>query len=472
MDEIESFSKKVISAVEQKTKSFDEVILPQILEKYRLLHTSVKNLYDILSEKNLIKDDPYKLDKKISDIVPPEGSEYMESERSVVIGARLSDYESILDFICTYYKFSVGSLTINQIKKFFDFNNSFLWSSLSQNSPKPNTRGLAALITEARQGANSITNSMLNDVVTRSGKDVGEINTCLKELTDFQKEVYKAKIRKDIFDHPKFDKKKASNSLMEESQEIKKLFPAILGDQPFYPALIDEILKEDHAPNKATLQKVLLAKLETQDKKEEKTEEKIDTREMLMNAVHCLSSFAPQYETVVTKLNNNFEILEKEHNTILDKFMAVWRKAFGLKTPEVVYMITLIDPKTQVATKEKLAFHQFVQDLQKKISYYNSFALRKSPGYIKLENTDTDNLIEFLNKQIAAAQKTYTLLTGLDNYFKQTILPENKGMIKGLMMELTAIKNVIVKTNQERAEYLSYVEEQEQLKRLGITNGQ
>ena len=37
MDEIESFSKKVISAVEQKTKSFDEVILPQILEKYRLL---------------------------------------------------------------------------------------------------------------------------------------------------------------------------------------------------------------------------------------------------------------------------------------------------------------------------------------------------------------------------------------------------------------------------------------------------
>ena len=36
-------------------------------------------------------------------------------------------------------------------------------------------------------------------------------------------------------------------------------------------------------------------------------------------------------------------------------------------------------------------------------------------------------------------------------------------------MELTSLKNVIVKTNQHRADYASIVEEQEQMKKLGIT---
>ena len=37
-------------------------------------------------------------------------------------------------------------------------------------------------------------------------------------------------------------------------------------------------------------------------------------------------------------------------------------------------------------------------------------------------------------------------------------------------MELMAIKNNSVNTNQRRAEYISYIEEQEQMKKLGIQN--
>ena len=36
-------------------------------------------------------------------------------------------------------------------------------------------------------------------------------------------------------------------------------------------------------------------------------------------------------------------------------------------------------------------------------------------------------------------------------------------------MELTTLKNIQVKANQRRAEYLAYVEEKEQMKKLGIT---
>ena len=37
-------------------------------------------------------------------------------------------------------------------------------------------------------------------------------------------------------------------------------------------------------------------------------------------------------------------------------------------------------------------------------------------------------------------------------------------------MELTTLKNALVKVKQKRAEYTSYVEEENQMKKLGITN--
>ena len=42
--------------------------------------------------------------------------------------------------------------------------------------------------------------------------------------------------------------------------------------------------------------------------------------------------------------------------------------------------------------------------------------------------------------------------------------------VKGIKMEITAIKNTLVKTNQRKAEYSAFVEEQIQLRKLGITN--
>ena len=36
-------------------------------------------------------------------------------------------------------------------------------------------------------------------------------------------------------------------------------------------------------------------------------------------------------------------------------------------------------------------------------------------------------------------------------------------------MELTSLKNILVKTNQLRAEYVAYIEEKEQMRKLGIT---
>ncbi|MBQ4015298.1 MAG: hypothetical protein II610_08640, partial [Treponema sp.] len=101
---------------------------------------------------------------------------------------------------------------------------------------------------------------------------------------------------------------------------------------------------------------------------------------------------------------------------------------------------------------------------------YNSFALKNSVAYKKFQSADEQKLLEFMNKQISDLQKISVILKALDDYFKNNAPADKRSKIKGLSMELMAIKNNSVNTNQRRAEYISYIEEQEQMKKLGIQN--
>lgn len=464
------FSKNFIEAIDQKTEHYNRDVFPQLLEGYRLLHTCVKNLIDSLVQKSIIKPDPYKLEKKISDIELITNEQFIDSEKALVIGTRVSDYEAMLDFISTYYKFSIENMNFGKIKKFVEFNNTFMWGNFSTSNPSPNTRGLALLLSEAKYSSQALTVSTINDNLSKCDKTTKQINAILKDLNEFQKEVYKAYVRKNVFDYPKFDSEKADSSMEAEVAEIKKHFGAVMGKTPFYTALIEEIAQEDFSPNKDALQKRVLAKLQVQVQNNQKKEKSVDTKDILMQAVHALSGLAPQLEVVASKISENHKTLQNEKNSFFAKLARALRKAFSIAEPPVIYDIILTDSTTGSKTKEKLEYTEFYQNICKKINFYNSFSLKQSQGYQKIEASSSDKILDFLNKQISEAQKILVRLNALDEYFKANASADDKKNIKGLKIELTSLKNTIVNTNQHRADYISYVEEQTQLAKLGITN--
>ncbi len=59
-------------------------------------------------------------------------------------------------------------------------------------------------------------------------------------------------------------------------------------------------------------------------------------------------------------------------------------------------------------------------------------------------------------------------MTSLDTYFKSETTREQRARLRGITIELTGIKNAIVKTNQKKHEYVAKHEEIDQLKKLGI----
>lgn len=462
------FSQQVIQATQAKIEWYNSNVMPDLIESYRLYHTCVKNLYDLLIKKSLIKPDPYKLDRKISGIKPLDNSQYIEGERTTIIGARFSEFETMLDWICTYFKFSIDNLKIPEIKKLVDYNNSFNWNSLSPNSPMPNTRGLGHMVAEIKRGADPLTASTVSDILAKIQKTTSNITKTLKDLAEFEKDVYKYKIRSQIIGHPKFDKDKAFSSINEEISTIKKMFSGIFSGEPFYTQLVEEIAREDQAPDRDQLQAALLQKLQIKEDDSKKKTQEVDAKEMLLDAVHSLCAQVTPLTEVFNKLNENNEVLQSASSSFAAKFWAALKKAFGIPDKPIEYELIIVEQATNTHRKQRVDFPQFSGEIQKKMNFYNSFSVKNSAAFRKFQNADAAKVLDFLNKQITDLQKISILLKAFDDYFKNNASPEKRSKIKGLSMELMALKNNSVNTNQRRAEYISYVEEQEQMKKLGL----
>ena len=78
--------------------------------------------------------------------------------------------------------------------------------------------------------------------------------------------------------------------------------------------------------------------------------------------------------------------------------------------------------------------------------------------------------MNFLNKQIMENQSLHTLINALDEHFKANVDTFLKMKVKGLKIDLSSYRNSIINVNKKRGEYVSYYEEIEQMKKLGIRN--
>ena len=463
-----NFTETLLTALDAKAQWYDSEELPRILEDYRLLHTCIKVVFDFLVKKALITPDPYKLDKKISDIKSPDSEQFVENEKSVIMGMRFSDYESTLDFLCNYYKFSVSQLSLANIKKLVDLNNSITWNAFSANSNKINTRVLAPMVFSARQSSDNITASMINDNLSKASHAMNNINSALKDYSDFQKEWYKGQIRKNVILSGNFDATKASESAAAEMQQIKKNFAAGMGKTPFYNELIEEILVEDHGEHKEEVQQKLLAKLNVEKETDKKKEKKIDTKSLIMGALLVLGSTPPQIANITQKIQENHDLLESEHNSFMDKIKRALRKAFNIEEKPLFYNISIVEQTTGAKRIEKINYQNFINDFTTKARLYSYIGQTNSPGFKKINSMPEEKIAEFVANQISECNHLIVLLNAMDEFFKNTAAPSNKSKVKGLKIDITTLKNSIVKANQQRVEYTSYIEEEAQMKKLGI----
>ena len=465
------FFSQLEQALEQKQNWFNKERLPELLNHYRLFYTCVKNLNDMLTKKSLIIPDPYKLDKRISEIVVPDTSPFSEGEIPSILGSRLSEFETMLDFLCTYFRFSVENFTVDVIKKLLEMNRVFDWTNVSMNNGKANTRSLAIVLNQARVNMPAVVISTMTDSLEKCSSVTTQINKTLNELAVFQKELLKGRIRKDIIEHPDFDDKKASVSAEEEFNEIKRMFAKIYGKKTFYVDLVNEIVKEDQAPNKAEIRGKLFNMLGIPEKVVKQEKKGPEAKELLIQTVIALNGFSPILSQLLDKLSNNFNLLFIEKKTFFGKLISKIKKSLGLRQRERICNVPVIDQKNGTKTIKKVNVNEFLIDLDKKSRIYGSLGINGSE-LEKLRNASEDSVLIFLNKQISENQQIFVTINALDDYFKANVDVFLRAKVKGMKIDLSSYKNIIVAVNKKRGEYVAVREENEQMKKLGILNNE
>ena len=461
------FTSQLEVALMAKQSWFNAERLQSMLEQFRLMYSCVRNLNEVLIKRSLVQPDPYKLETRISEIAVIETDNFTENEDAIILGKRFSDYEMMLDFICNYFRFSVENITINRIKILMELLKAFDWINLSSNSSKSNTRALATALTKARTNAPAVTVSLINDSQEKCAKSTKIINSYLTELADFQREFYKGNLRKDLFEHPDFNRQKAFSSPEAELEEIKRLYVKTTGKKTFYSDLVQEIINEDQGPDKEILRQKLLAKLEikiTETKKEAHT---VNPHDLLMSAVMALGGMGSIIGQLYTKLSDNFDLLFYVKKTFFVKFMEALKKALGVKDKPRNCTITVTDPQSGTKTNQQIEVTAFLSQLSKLAHIYSGIAA-KGNEYNKINSANEDDALIFLNRQIQENQKLFTTINALDEHFKSHVESSQRSKVKGLKIDLSSYRNAIIAANKKRGEYASAKEEIEQMKKLGI----
>ncbi len=446
---------------------FNAERLQSMLEQFRLLHTCVRNLNEVFVKRSLIQPDPYKLETRISDIAAIETSAFTENEDPIILGKRFSDYEMMLDFISTYFRFSVENMGVNRIKTIMELLGAFEWDNLSSNSSKSNTRALASTIQKARVNAPSVTISLINDSVEKCSKCCKVISSYLSELADFQKELYKGNLRKDLFEHPDFDRQKAFSSPDAEMAEIRRLYVKTTGKKAFYTDLVQEIIAEDQGADRAQLRQKLIEKLEikiTETKKESRT---VNPHDLLMSAVFSLGVMGSILGGLYAKLSDNFDLLFLTKKSLFAKFMEALKKALGIKEKPRECTIVVVDQQSGSKSNQHIEVNTLLAQISKLAHIYSGIAA-KGNEYNKVNAAKEEDALIFLNRQIQENQKLFTTINALDEHFKSHVEVLQRPKVKGLKIDLSSYRNAIIAANKKRGEYVSAKEEIEQMQKLGI----
>ncbi len=462
------YSIRLETALEARNKFIEEKRLPHLKENFRLFQTLFENIYNILLRKSLIQEDPYKYEQKISEISLPSRENFSESEKQEKMSQRLSEFHNQLDFLNNYYQFSLEFLNLNRIKLIVGLVKYINWQNLSTTSSNITTMVLAEYIQRVKQGTDKISVGIIQDAVSQLDNTTKQIMAALSEITFWLRENYKLELRIKILSRLP-DMKAGEPPKDGIIKTIKRMFVQSMQGSPFFPSLVEEVLAENYSSQSKELQQIILERLAIKEVKHRKKKKEHAYKAILLEAVRNLTKSGNTLKDGLAKLNDNSLMLNSRKVTFREQFSRWVRKTIQKETDEQIFEVEYFDGTTSAAIIEKIAFNRFYQESQKKARLFMTLANRMSTAYQRLEGAGEEQIFDFLNKNLGDLQLIYRRMEGLSTYFRSEFTQAERNKLRGIRLELTALKNSIVKTNRIRHDYVSGKEEEQQMKKLGIS---
>jgi hypothetical protein len=437
----------------------DREALAKLKEELRAFQSSFASLYNIYLKKKSIDEDPYKHETKISELEVPESTPFQDAKRIEQLSIRLSNYDSQLDFLVNFYQLGIDFLNLDRIKRIVGLVRYIDWVGFSPDSQFQMTKAVAEMTNHSKVGVDPLTLSIIGESLSKLSKKTASAMNTLKDLNLYYRESYKLNIRQNIS-----QKMSASEATPEN---IRKKMPSVMPGVPFYKELIEELVREDYTSGGTDLRDAILNTLNVKEEKPKAQKATVDYKLILLDGIQIIGGASNTLSEINVKLRENQTVMESHKKGFFEAIKVLIRQITNAEPEEVVYNIEKLDETKGIPVKEKLSFHRFLDEMEKKIRILTSFM--KGPAYQKLSAMTDEQIIGYLERNIRDVQTYHKTLSALDDFFKANVVQEDRDKIKGIKPELSALKNTYVKANQMRFEYSAQKEAEEQMRRLGVS---
>ncbi|MDR1247757.1 MAG: hypothetical protein LBK63_00495 [Treponema sp.] len=432
----------------------------KLKDEFRIFQTAFAALYRLCLKKGLINEDPYKNEVKIGDLQVPEIGPFTEADYKDQFSLRLSNYDSQLDFLVNFYQFTLEFLEVDKIKRILGLVKFIDWTRLTNNSDVPNNKAMNEILSQAKAGADPLSASIINESLSKLNKTTGNILACLKLVSTYNREAYKLDLRVSVL-----------NSLpageVSAVPAIRKNFAINMKGRPFYPDLVEEVIKEDSAGG-ASLRENVLKQMAVPDTKPKTAAPQVVFKNILIEGLNAIGSAHTVIAEIAEKLDENAVALENRKTGFWERFKRVIRQMMNKEPEPTIFNVEYLDPVKGVPVKEKIDFIQFRNDMDRKGRTLAALASRSGVAFNKMQAMPEEQLLGMLERNIRDTQTMHKIFGALDDFFKLEAGKEDRDKIKGIKPELATMKNSIVRANQRRHEFSAQKEEEEQMKKLGI----
>ncbi len=458
--------------------------LPRLKEQFQIYQTGVKSIVSILVRKSLIKEDPYKHEQKISEIALPSSGPIAESERIDQIGLRLSALESQIDFVSDLYQFRLDFLTLARIKALAELVRYIAWDKLSEISSSVNTRIVADLAAKVKQSGDSLSAGVFQDAQNQLGKAGTEILRILRDLSTYQRESYKLAARNRLLAGLALTSETVATRRSELMKALKGRFSALVasdhsaaigfgaGDAapPYYPELLGEVLDEDYGQESEALRRDAIERLRVSGERQSKSTDQ-PLKPLLLESLGLLSAAAIPLESAAEKITDSYQAYDTRRMALGDRLRRWLRRHLRDRGRAEPIEIEIVDPTTSAKHVEELDVKKYLERIERRCRVFGNLSAERGPALQRLQVSSDEQILKFIALVLDDLHEIVTRLPALDAFFKAALGTEERPAPRGMKLEVSAIKTAIVKANQKKHEYLSRMEELEQMKRLGIIEG-
>ena len=410
MAEDNDYIKQLTDALNARADWLDKSELQKLKDELRAYHTGFASLYNIYLKKGLINEDPYKQEAKIGELEVPSSASFTDAERLDQLTRRLANYDNQLDFLVNFYQFSAEFLTLDRIKRILGLVKYIDWIQLSPDSQNAMTKAVAEMTNQIKTGTDPLTMSVITESISHLNRSFNPIMGYLKILTEYQREAYKLELRDVTAGMPQAE---AVNL-----PQLKKKFVQAKPGFPFYPDLVDEVIKEDYSNEGPALRDAVLKKLQVAEAKPKVVKAPVSFKNILLEGIQGLGGTAGTFSDILSKLDDNQTILMNKKQGFLEKFKRLMQQVFSKEPEPIIYDVEYMDPVKGIPVREKVNFNSFRNDLERKIRTLTPMASRGAATG-KLESMQEEQLVGFLERNIREIQSLHKILGALDDFFKR-----------------------------------------------------